>query len=101
MKMLKVLGMSTLISGVTCFGTYIYNQTRMDQEQRLFWYKEMVRRYSPEKYNELKNANIEDLDVWINTERNLRDSVEQARIQECDAHRSYFHGGKNHIGCCK
>lgn len=98
MKMLKVLGVTTLISGAACLATYVYNEARWEREQQLWWTQDMVRRYSPEKYNELKNAKVEDLSVWMEAENALRDSVE---LLECNAQRAYFEGGRKHRGCCK
>ena len=101
MRMLKVLGTSTLISGTAFLATYLYNQARWEKEKQLWWTKEMVRQYSPDKYNELKAANIEDLKVWREAEYALRDSVEHSRRVGNDAQKSYFEGGKLYRECCK
>lgn len=93
MKLLKVLGITTLISGVAVIPTWIYNEIRWENYQKLWWSENMVRHYSSEKYNELKNAGIEDLKVWQEAEYALRDSVEQARKNECEAQKAYFEGG--------
>ncbi|MCM1002863.1 MAG: hypothetical protein NC408_00810 [Candidatus Gastranaerophilales bacterium] len=96
MKLLKVLGITSLVSGAACFATYIYNEAKWEERQRLWWSQEMVRHYNPEKYNELKNAKVEDLRVWQEAETEIRDSVEHARSLEGKAQRAYFEGG-----CCK
>lgn len=95
MKLLKVLGITTLISGAAVIPTWIYNEVRWENYEKLMWSQDMVRRYSPEKYDELMRSGVEDLKVWQETEYALRDSVEQVRKKESDAHKSYFHGQKS------
>lgn len=96
MKLLKVLGITGLVSGAACFATYVYNEVRWEEHQRMWWSQNFVRHYNPEKYNELKSANVEDLSVWRNAELEIRDSVEHARRLEGKSQRAYFEGG-----CCK
>lgn len=96
MKLLKALGITTLVSGTACLATYFYNEARWEENQQLWWSQNIVRRYNPEKYNELKNAKVEDLSVWLKVESELRDSVEHVRSLEGKAQRAYFEGG-----CCK
>lgn len=101
MKLLKVLGTTTLVSGIVGLGTYVYNCAKWEEQERLFWVQSIVQRQNPQKYEELRNANCYDLDVWEKAEAELRDSIEQARRNESDSVRTYFEGMRRVKGCCK
>ncbi len=95
MKLLKVLGATTLVSGMACLGTYFYNCARWEKEERLFSTQDLVRRQNPQKYEELINTNFYDLEVWEKAEAELRDSIENSRRAESNATKAYFVGGQN------
>ncbi len=94
MKLLKALGITTLISGAAVIPTWIYNEVRWENHMKLMWTQDMVRHYSPEKYHELYSAGVQDLKVWQEAEYALRDSVEEVRRKESETQKSYFLGGK-------
>lgn len=95
MKLLKALGVTTLISGAAVIPTWIYNEARWENQQKLWWTQNMVRRYNPDKYEELKNSGVEDLKIWQEAELMLMDSVEHERAKENEIHKSYFKGSQS------
>lgn len=95
MKLSKVLGVTTLVSGLACVAAFVANESRMENDNRLYWTQEMVRKYNPDKYNEMKSQGIDDLNSWLEAESQLKDSIERARIFESNAHRVYFEGAHN------
>ena len=90
MKLLKALGITTLISGAAVIPTWIYNEVRWENHMKLMWTQDMVRHYSPEKISRVVFSRSTRFKSLWEAEYALRDSVEEVRRKESEAKKSYF-----------